>query len=203
MPGKRAVLFDLGGVLIDWNPRHLYRSLFAREADMERFLAEVCDARWNWEIDAGKPFLEAVRERQLRFPQQAELIGYWWSRWPEMLAGEIPGTVALLERLKVLGVPLYALTNWSLETFAMTRERFPFLAWFERIVVSGEEGMAKPDPRFFRLAIERCALDPERTLFIDDNPENVAAAREQGLDAVRFTAAAPLARTLAERGLLD
>ncbi|MDR3670100.1 MAG: HAD family phosphatase [Holophaga sp.] len=198
----RAVMFDLGGVLIDWNPRYLYRPLFAEAEEMERFLAEVCHAEWNRAIDAGRPLAEAIRERQREVPACAELIGLWGSRWADMVQGEIPGTVALLRELKELGLPLYALSNWSAETFPLARERFAFLAWFAAIVVSGEEGVAKPDPEIFERAIRRCGLDPARTAFIDDVPANVEAARALGFDAILFTGAGPLRRALVARGLL-
>ncbi|MDR3669217.1 MAG: HAD family phosphatase [Holophaga sp.] len=199
--GRRAILFDLGGVLLDWDPRHVYRSLFADEADMERFLAVVCHADWNRRIDAGRPFAEAILERQREVPEFAELIGFWRSRWEGMLKGEIPGTVAILRELKDLGVPLYALSNWSAETFPIARARFGFLAWFERIVVSGEEGLAKPDPALFQRAIERCGLVPARTLFIDDSPANIEVALGLGFDPILFTGAQPLREALAARGL--
>jgi len=198
----RAILFDLGGVLIDWNPRHLYRDLFADEAEMERFLAEVVHADWNKEIDAGRPFAEAIRERQAEVPQYAEFIGMWFSRWKDMLHGEIPGTVAILRELKDLGRPLYALSNWSAETFPLARERFGFLAWFRRIVVSGEVGLAKPDRAIFELAARQCALVPGRTVFIDDVQANIDVALSLGYDAIRFTGAGALRQALAERGLL-
>jgi 2-haloacid dehalogenase len=198
----KAVLFDLGGVLIDWNPRHLYRPLFADEAEMERFLLEVVDPKWNQQIDAGRPFAEAIRERQAEVPEYAEFIGMWFSRWKDMLNGEIPGTVAILRELKDLGRPLYALSNWSAETFPLARERFEFLSWFKRIVVSGEVGLAKPDRAIFQLAARECALVPGWTVFIDDVQTNIDVALGLGYDAVRFTGAGALRQALAERGLL-
>ena len=200
--GDRAILFDLGGVLIDWNPRYVYRPLFADEAGMERFLTVVCSAEWNRGIDAGRPFAEAVRERQREVPEYAEYIGFWHSRWLGMLQGEIPGTVAVLRELKALGLPLYALTNWSAETFPLARERFAFLNWFTRIVVSGEVGVAKPDRAIFDLTIRLCGLVPARTIFIDDSPANIEVAREFGFDPILFTGAEALRKDLAARGLL-
>ena len=197
-----AILFDLGGVLIDWNPRYVYRDLFPDAAAMERFLAEVCDAEWNGSIDAGKPFAVAIRERQLQRPEYAELIGYWQSRWNTMLGDAIPGTVAVLQDLKDRGLKLYSLTNWSAETFPVAREKFAFLSWFLRIVVSGEVGLAKPDPAIFTLALAQCGLVPEATLFIDDGPLNVAAARRLGLDAILFLNPDQLRVELASRGVL-
>jgi 2-haloacid dehalogenase len=198
-----AVVFDLGGVLIDWDPRRLYRKLLADEAAVEEFLATITTAEWNAEQDRGRPFAEAVAELVERHPDHAAAITAYHERWPEMLGGEIPGTVALLAELRDAGVPLYALSNWSAETFRLTRDRFPFLAWFDGLVVSGEEGVIKPDRRIFELLLERFGLVAAATLFVDDSPANVAAARAVGMDAVRFRDAAALRRDLAARGLLD
>ena len=142
----RAVVFDLGGVLIDWNPRHLYRKLLPDDASIEEFLAEVCTSEWNYQQDAGRTVAEAVGELSGRHPDKAPLIAAYYERWEEMLGGAIEASVALLEELDAAGVPLYALTNWSRETFPIARRRFPFLERFRGIVVSGEEGAAKPDP---------------------------------------------------------
>ena len=202
MSGAPAILFDLGGVLIDWNPRYVYRSLFPTEAGMEQFMATVCTSEWNASIDAGKPFAEAIRERQLAVPEFAELIGYWHTRWTDMLGDAIPGTVEVFAELRGRGLKVCALTNWSAETFPIARERFPFLGWFEHIVVSGEVRLAKPDPAIFKLALEVCALTPAGTLFIDDSPMNVETARGLGLDAILFRNAVQLREELVGRGLL-
>jgi len=198
-----AVVFDLGGVLIDWDPRHLYRKLLADEAAVEEFLATVCTPEWNAEQDRGRPFAEGVAELVERHPAHAAAIVAYHERWMEMLGGEIPGTVAVLAELRAAGVPLYALSNWSAETFRLTRGRFPFLEWFDGLVVSGEEGVTKPDRRIFELLIERFGLVAAATLFVDDSAANVIAARDLGLDAVRFRGAGGLRRDLAARGLLD
>jgi 2-haloacid dehalogenase len=198
----KAVVFDLGGVLIDWDPRYLYRKLLADEAAVEEFLTTVCTPAWNAEQDRGRPFAEAVAELAARHPAHAVAIAAYHERWPEMLGGDIPGAVALLAELRAAGVPLYALTNWSAETFGTARERFAFLDWFDGIVVSGEERVVKPDRRIFRLLLDRFGLAPEATLFVDDAAANVAAARELGLDAVRYRDPDRLRRDLSERGLL-
>ena len=171
-----TILFDLGAVLIDWNPRYLYRPLFQGDNQaMEHFLAEIAPPWWNLEIDAGKTFDQAVAERVAVHPDHADNIALWRDGWERMLADEIAGSVAILGELRNKGYMLYALTNWSAETFPIARRRFEFLDWFEDIVVSGEVGLAKPDPRIFALAIKRCRLDPARTVFIDDSLRNVAA----------------------------
>jgi 2-haloacid dehalogenase len=194
-----AVVFDLGGVLIDWDPRHLYRKLLADEAAVEEFLATVCTPEWNAEQDRGRPFAEGVAELVERHPAHAAAIGAYHERWPEMLAGEIGGSVEVLAELRAAGVPLYALTNWSAETFVVARERFEFLEWFDGVLVSGEERMIKPDPRFFELLLDRFGLTPEATFYVDDSEANVAAARRLGFDAVRFTGPGQLRRELAAR----
>ena len=201
MPTK-AVVFDLGGVLIDWDPRYLYRKLLADEAAVEEFLATVCTPEWNAEQDRGRPFAEGVAELVGRHPVHAAAITAYHERWPEMLAGEVPGSVEVLADLRAAGVPLYALTNWAAETFAITRERFEFLDWFCGLLVSGEEGMTKPDPAIFRLLLDRFGLDPAATVFVDDSEANVAAARGLGIDAVRFTGPERLRRELSARRML-
>lgn len=203
-PAIDAVLFDLGGVLIDWNPRHVYREHFGRdEAAMEDFIARVVPMAWNHEMDAGKPFDDAVRERQALFPEHADLIALWRDRWPDMLGGPIEPTVELLRDLRAAGRRVLALTNWSAETFPIARARYGFFDWFEAIFVSGEERLAKPDLQFFELAMTRGALVPSRTLFIDDNLANIEAARSLGFDTHRFVEPDALRRALVERGLLS
>jgi 2-haloacid dehalogenase len=198
----KAVVFDLGGVLIDWDPRHLYRKLLADEAAVEEFLATVCTLEWNAEQDRGRPFAEGVAELVERHLAHADAITAYHERWPEMLGGAIDGTLALLAELRAAGVPVYALSNWSAETFGIARERYEFLDWFDGVVVSGEERMIKPDPALFRLFLDRFGLDPEATVFIDDSEANVTAARQLGLDAVSFTDPTQLRHDLIARGLL-
>ena len=193
----------MGGVLIDWNPRYLYRPLFGGDdAAMERFLAEVVPPHWNHQMDAGRPFDEAIAERQREFPHHAERIALWKTGWTSMLRDAIPETVEMLATLRDAGLRLYALTNWSAETFPVAHARFPFLQWFEDIVVSGEVRLAKPDPRIFQLAIERCRLVPSATVYIDDSMPNVEIARRLGLQALHFQAPEKLRRELQDLGLV-
>ncbi len=198
-----AVIFDLGGVLVDWNPRYLYRKLFADAAAMERFLGEICTTEWNNEQDAGRPFAEAVAMLQARHPEEAERIAAYDLRWEEMIRGPIEETVEVLEELHRRDTPLYALSNWSAEKFPIARRRFAFLNRFRDIVVSGEVGLKKPDPRIFRLAAERFAVAPQDAVFIDDSPANVAAAASIGFRTIRFTDAASLRDELRTLRLLD
>ena len=201
MPVK-AVVFDLGGVLIDWDPRYLYRKLLDDEAAVEEFLATVCTLAWNAEQDRGRPFAEGVAELVERHPAHAAAITAYHERWAEMLGGAVDGTVEVLAELRAAGVPVYALTNWSAETFGFARERFEFLEWFDGVLVSGEERMIKPDPAIFRLLLDRFGLDAEATFYVDDSEQNVAAADRLGFDAVRFTTPAQLRRDLVARRLL-
>ncbi len=198
-----AVVFDVGGVLIDWNPRYLYRDLFDDEAQMEAFLAEVVTQEWNEQQDAGRPWAEAVEILAAKHPEQRDLIAAYWHRWQEMIGGEIASTVAILDELRGTGVRLFALTNWSAETFTEARPNFPFLEWFEAIVVSGEVKVVKPDPLIFRHLLDRHGLDPATTVFIDDSAANIRAASALGMTAIRFTDAVALRRELVALGLLD
>ena len=198
-----TVLFDLGAVLVDWNPRYLYRPLFnGDETAMEHFLAEIAPPWWNLEIDAGKTFEQAVAERIRAHPEHADMIALWRDGWEKMLRDEIAGSVEILGELRSKGHRLHALTNWSAETFPIARRRFEFLKWFEDIVVSGEVGLAKPDPRIFALTIERCRLEPARTVFIDDSLRNVEAGRNAGLHALQFRDPHQLRADLARLGML-
>jgi len=197
-----TVVFDLGGVLIEWDPRHLYRKLFDVPDEMESFLAEVTTAEWNAQQDAGRPWAEAVETLIAEHPERHELIEAFHVRWPEMLAGEIPGTADVLSELRDTGIRLVALSNWSAEMFPVARERFDFLSWFEGIVISGEVGVNKPDPRIFAYLVERFGIEPAATLFIDDSPANIDAARALGFRAIQFTDAAELRRELVRLGLL-
>jgi 2-haloacid dehalogenase len=205
MPGspRDVVIFDLGGVLIAWDPRHLYRRLFnGDEAAVDHFLANVCTADWNRQQDAGRPFAEAEAEAAARHPDKLELIQAWSRNFHEMIPDAIADTVAILDELRGRGVRLYALTNWSAETFAAQPARFGFLGWFDGIVVSGREKLIKPDPRIFRLLLERYGIDPAAAVFIDDVAANAEAAAALGIHGIHFTGAAALRRDLAALALL-
>ena len=198
-----AAVFDLGGVLIEWDPRRLYRKLFdGDEAAMEAFLGSVCTREWNEQQDAGQRFADGVAQLTGKFPEFAPLIEAYDSRWDEMLGGADEGSVALLAELRARGTPLYALTNWSAEKFPIARRRFDFLEWFDGIVVSGEVGVKKPDPRIFRLLIETHGLDPASAVYIDDAPANVAAAGAAGFRALHFESPGGLRADLERAGLL-
>lgn len=200
---RRVVVFDIGGVLLNWNPRHLYRMLFAGDEDaMEDFLANVCTVEWNERQDAGRTFAEAHAELLPRHADKTHLIEAFGKRFDEMIAGPIEGTVDILADLKRAGVPRYALTNWSAETFPPARARYEFLSWFDGIVVSGEEGVIKPDARIFRILLERYRIAPEDAVFIDDNPANAAAAQALGIHGIHFQSPERLRRELETLGIL-
>ena len=198
-----TVVFYLGKVLLDWSPGYFYRSHFADdEPALERFLSDVVSPEWIAEMDAGKPIADAIAERCSRHPDHAELIALWRDGWTTMLRGEIAGSVAILAELRERGTRLYSITNFSTETYPHACERFEFLHWFEHTVVSGELGIVKPDRRIFDYAIGRCGLDPATSVFIDDMPANIAAARASGFHAIHFTSPADLRSSLVSLGLL-
>jgi 2-haloacid dehalogenase len=199
---RRVIVYDLGGVLIDWNPRHLYRKLIEDEAAMEWFLGEVCHTEWNEEQDRGRSFAAAIEEAAARHPEYRPLIEAYFERWAEMMAGEIEGAVQILEELKSAGYELHALTNWSAETFPFARDRFAFLEWFQTILVSADVGLIKPDPAIFQLLLGRIGRTPAECIYIDDNPRNVAAAAALGFDAIAFHSVAQLRDALRGRGVL-
>ena len=199
------VLFDLGGVLIDWEPRRLYRKIFAEEAAMEQFLAAVCTPAWNLELDRGRPFAAAVAELVARHPAQRQPIEAYHQRWIEMIGGPIDHTVTLLERLQGAALQLRALTNWSAETFPLVRHdpAYAFLDHFETIYVSGELGMIKPDDDIFHHVLDDLGMAPERILFIDDSAKNIATADRLGFATHHFSEPAGLEADLRRRSLLD
>ena len=201
MPEAPVVIFDLGAVLIDWNPRHLYRQLFDDDDAMEAFLRDVCTPAWNAEQDRGRTWNEAVELLSAEHPEHRDLIHAYRDRWEDMLKGPIDGTVEILERLDRDGHELHALTNWSAETFPVARERYAFLDRFRTILVSGEEKLMKPDPAIFELMLERIGHPAGRCLFIDDSRKNIEAAEGLGFDVVHFTNPPALQAELDRRGL--
>lgn len=196
-------VFDLGGVLVDWNPRYLYRKLFDGDEDaMEYFLATVCTGSWNAEQDAGRTFAEGCELLRTTHPLHANLIDAWVERFDEMVAGSIAGTVDLLKELRADRVQLYALSNWSAETFPHVLKRFEFLQWFCGVLISGNVKLVKPDPRIFRLFLETYGIDPSRAVYIDDVRENVGAANDAGMQGILFTNPLALRAELVRVGLI-
>ncbi|MEP6702392.1 MAG: HAD family phosphatase [Betaproteobacteria bacterium] len=197
-PSIDTILYDLGGVLIDWSPRYLFARHFGDDTGaMDDFLGRVCTSEWNVTMDAGKPAHVARAERVAEHPEHETMIHRWFDEWPEMMRGEVPGALDILRDLRARGYRLFALTNWSADTFHHAQARFEFLNWFEHIVVSGEQKLIKPDPAIFRHAIERCNLDPARTLFIDDSEKNTQSAAALGLQVHHFVDARRLREHIA------
>ena len=196
-----SIIFDFGGVLVDWNPRHLYRREFGDDAAMETFLAHIGWEEWNLQQDKGRPLAEATELLQRKFPEYHSKIQLFYDQWETMLKGEIPENVAILKELKQK-YKVYGLTNWSAETFPIALERFSFFKLFDGIVVSGEEKLIKPDEKIFRVILERYHLKPENTLFIDDNPNNIDTAKTMGFSTIHQTEQTDLRQELNALGLL-
>lgn len=198
----KNIVFDFGGVLVDWNPRYLYDKYFGDPTQSQWFLDNICLYSWNLQMDGGKPFAEGVAELQAEHPEWAEAIGIYHTRWVEMMGGEVEGTASVLRGLKAAGYKIYGLTNWSAETFPMIRDTYPVFQEFDGIVVSGEEHLLKPYAPIYHCLLERYALQPEESLFIDDNADNVAAAQAVGMHSVRFFDAETLVRQLKEMDIV-
>jgi 2-haloacid dehalogenase len=196
-----AVVFDLGGVLLDWDPRYLYRRLFTDHAEMEDFLAHVCTSAWHHAHDLGLSTEESCRELATEHPGYRDMIMAWSERGEEMLRDAFTDTVAVLRDLKGTGMPCYALSNMERETYPVREARFPFMSWFDGAVISGFEGVAKPDTRIFEILLDRFDLRPESTVFVDDKASNVSAASALGIVALPFTSAARLRDDLTDLGL--
>ena len=198
-----SIIFDLGGVLIDWNPSYVFDKMFDDEEKKKHFFEKICTSDWNEEQDAGRPIKQATEELVALHPEWKEYIEAFYGRWEEMLGGPIHETVEVFKELKEQGNhKLYALTNWSAELFPVALDRYDFLHWFDGRVVSGEEKMRKPFPEFYELILERFSLRPETTLFIDDNIRNIKAAGEIGIQTIHFTSPGQLRTHLQQAGIL-
>lgn len=198
-----TVIFDLGGVLIDWNPNYVYDKIFDNPERKRFFYENICTSDWNEEQDAGRSLQEATDMLLAQHPEWEHEIKAYYGRWREMLGGPIHDTVDILRSIKENGSHrLYALTNWSAETFPVALELFDFLHWFEGIVVSGVEKTRKPFPVFYQLLFDRYGVDASRAVFIDDNFRNVEAGRQLGLHAIHFQSPAQLAAELKQKNIL-
>jgi len=199
----KSIIFDLGGVLIDWNPEYLYRKIFSDENEMKKFLQEVCTSDWNEEQDAGRTVAEAANVLVQKFPEQEQNIRAYYGRWHEMLGGTIEGTVEIFKKLKETNkYTIYALTNWSTETFPIAQERYEFLKWFDGIVVSGTEKIRKPFPQFYQLLLDRYNVKASEALFIDDNKRNIEAAKKLGIDTIHFTGPGEFQKEIEAKNIL-
>jgi len=202
MSHKPAFIFDFGGVLLEWNPRHLYRKLFnGDDAAMEQFLSEVDFSNWNNEQDRGRSFEQAVGELSARFPHYASMIKAYDERWEESISGPIQPVVDILQALKEKGYALYGLTNWSQEKFELVQHKYPFFGLFETILVSGAVQMIKPDPRIFGLLLEKMERDPEECIFIDDSLKNIATAKTLGFIPIHYQSPQQLTAELERNGI--
>jgi 2-haloacid dehalogenase len=199
-----TIIFDLGGVLIDWNPRYLYRKIFKTEEEVSWFLENICTNEWNEEQDAGRSFEDAVHELVKKHPEWEEPITAWYGRWQETIRGPIHETVEILQSIKESNqYRLYALTNWSAETFPWALETFEFLHWFQGIVVSGVEKTRKPFPEFYHILFKRYTVDPSKALFIDDNFRNIEGGNQVGLHTIHFQTPRQLHQDLVQHRILE
>lgn len=201
---RPTIVFDLGGVLLDWNPRYLYNKMFAGdETKVDYFLSVVCPNDWNVKQDEGRPFREAIAERVALFPEYEPYIQAYWSRWEEMIGGQIIGTLEILADLKDAGYHLCALSNWSAETYPRVYKHFEFLSWFDVVVLSGEEKVAKPDARIYEILLHRINREAQQCLFIDDSEPNIVAANNLGFQTIHFVFPEDLKTELVTRNLLS
>ena len=203
MNNINTIIFDLGGVLIDWDPHKVYRTIFKTEKEIDWFFENIATHDWNENQDAGYPIAKATEELVAKHPEWENEIKAFYGRWVEMLGGPIAGTVDIFKQLKQNPTyKFYALTNWSAETFPIALDRFDFLQWFDGRLVSGEEKTRKPFPDFYKKLIDKFSIDPSRAVFIDDNLRNVKAGETLGLQGIHFTDPADLKIKLIESGLL-
>lgn len=198
----KNIVFDFGGVLIDWNPVYLYKKVFEDKEEMDYFLENVCDYKWNVQQDAGRALAVATAEKQAEFPNYKDEIAMYYGRWVEMLGGTIDENTRLIKPLKK-NYKVYGLTNWSAETIPFAMERYDFFNDLDGMVVSGAEKLIKPDPKIYKVLIDRFSLIPSESLFIDDNEANIVAAQELGFQTIHLTSEVNLEEVLKEMGVLD
>lgn len=199
----KNIIFDLGGVLIDWNPDYVFKEVFKDDEKLAWFYREICTMDWNENQDAGYPLKKATEERIALFPQYEDWIRMYYGRWKEMLGESIQGTVDLLKQcVDSPALKVVALTNWSAETFPIALKKFDFLQWFEGIVVSGEEMTRKPFPDIYQTTLKRFDLKPEQSLFIDDNKRNIEAAKALGIHCIHFSSPQQLEKELKKLSVL-
>lgn len=199
----KAIIFDLGNVLINWNPARLYDNIFRDKEKQQHFFDNICTMDWNEQQDAGRTLKEATEELVVKHPEWTEYIEMYYGRWTEMLGGPIPETVDILHQLKEEGrYKLYALTNWSAELFPIALKMYDFLQWFDGRVVSGDEKLRKPHPEFYHLLLSRYDLQPGETLFIDDNFRNIQAAEAIGMNCIHFTSSHGLKEALQKEEII-
>lgn len=192
----KNIIFDFGNVLVEWHPELIYSEYFGDEAKAWWFMRHIADNEWRLRIDAGENQDKCITELQVKHPDYSEAISLYRDKWSEMLTGEVPGMRDLLCQLKADNRQIYGLTNWSMETFPLARQRFGILQMIDRYVVSGAEGYVKPDARLFQILLDRYGLKAQDCIFVDDNPTNVEAANKLGMTAILFTNANDLKKKL-------
>ena len=197
-----AVVFDIGEVLLHWDPQRVYRRLIPDDGERARFLRDICPPEWNAAFDRGAPMPQGVAEHAERHPEHAALILAWWADWPQMIGPAIDGTVACLRALKAKGTPVYGLTNFAAETFEIARDMYPFLNDFDVCVVSAHVKRNKPEPEIYAELEARTGAAPHTLFFADDRPENIAAAQARGWHGHVFEHAEGLQAALIGHGLL-
>jgi len=198
----RTLIFDFGGVLVNWDPHRVFQKYFPDAQAIDRFLAEIDFSAWNLQQDKGHPFAQAVADLSAQFPQYAHLIHAYDEEWEESITGVIPGTVELLHRLKAAGYPLYGLTNWNVEKFSIVRHKYACFDLFDDIVVSGEVKLIKPDSAIFQLLLQKINRLPQECVMIDNTLKNIEAARKMGFATIHFTSPAQLAVELRRLNVL-
>jgi len=192
-PDIKAIIFDFGGVLLDWDPRYLYQHYFPEQPQaMDQFLAEINFFEWNAKQDQGRPFSEGIAELSSQFPQYTKLIQTYYDRWEESISGPIHGTVELLHQLKQKGYPLFGLSNWSAETYPRARRKYAFFSLFDEVILSGDVKLNKPDPAIFKLFLNKTGYQASQCLLIDDSGTNIETAIELGFIAIQFTSSKQL-----------
>lgn len=197
MANIKNIVFDFGGVLVDWNPTYLYSKEFENETEMNHFLENICTPEWNVQQDAGRSLAEATEILQKEFPEHKELIGYYYGRWEEMLGGVMKDNERVLKMLKPK-YPVYGLTNWSAETITIAYDKYDFFELLDGIVVSGDEKLIKPDPQLYHVLLDRYNLKAEESLFIDDNIHNIEAAQKLGFHTIHFKEGVDLEKEVRE-----
>ena len=197
----KNIIFDFGGVLVDWNPTYLYNKEFENEKEMSYFLENICTSEWNIQQDAGRPLVEATELLQKEYPEYKDLIGYYYGRWEEMLGGTFEENVRLLKMLKP-NYSIYGLTNWSAETITIAFNKYNFFSHLNGIVVSGDEKLIKPDPKLYQILLDRYSLKADESLFIDDNKHNIETANDMGFQTIHFTTELDLEKALRDMGVL-
>lgn len=197
----KNIIFDFGGVLVDWNPAYLYRNEFESESEMNYFLENICTPEWNIKQDEGRTLAEATETLQKEYPEYKEMIGLFYGRWEEMLKGDIKENVSVLKKLKEK-YPLYGLTNWSSELIDIAYKRFDFFKLFDGIVVSGDEKLIKPNPKLYNVLLNRYNIEANESVFIDDNEQNIVTARKMGFHTIHFIEEVDLEKEIKEMGLL-